>query len=225
MKIGKHIIKLVISDMDGVMFDTERLAYKIWKELGRKYNYEINKSIYKKTIGLNSKKAKQIYREHFGDSFPHEEMLTKERKIMRNHILSKGAPLKEGLYELLDYIKSKKLKIALVTSSGKKKTELLLDLSDTKKYFDVITCGDEITSGKPDPEIFIRTAQKVGCLPENCMVLEDSENGIRAAYRAGMLPVMIPDISEPEEEIKEMLFKKFSSLKEVRDYLKNNLKA
>ena len=225
MKIGKHKIKLVIFDMDGVMFDTERLAYKIQKELGRRYNYKIDLSFFKKTIGLNSKKTGHVYKKYFGNDFPYREVLEERRQMMRNHILSKGAPLKEGLYELLDYIKSIKLKAALVTESGRNKMELLLDQSGTKRYFDVITCSDETTGGKPDPEIFLKTAQKMNCLPENCMVLEDSENGIKAAYRAGMLPVMIPDIIEPEEEIEAMLFKKFSSLKEVRDYFKNNLKS
>lgn len=225
MKIGKHEIKLIIFDMDGLMFDTERLIYRIQKELGRKYNYEISESIFKKTIGLNSKKTGHIYKKYFGDGFPHEEILNEQRRIERDYILSKGAPIKEGLYELLDYIKSIKLKTALVTSSERIKMELLLDQSDTKRYFDVITCGDEITSGKPDPEIFLKTAQKINCLPENCMVLEDSENGIIAAYKAGMLPVMIPDIIGSMEEIEAILFKKFSSLKEVKDYFKDNLKA
>ncbi len=121
--------------------------------------------------------------------------------------------------------KKKKLKIALATSTERKRTEMLLTLSGTKKYFDIITCGDEIVNGKPDPEIFLKTSQKVNCLPENCIVLEDSKNGIIAAYRAGMLPVMVPDIIEPGKEIEAMLFKKFNSLKEVKDYIEDNFKA
>ena len=121
--------------------------------------------------------------------------------------------------------KKKKLKIALATSTERKRTEMLLTLSGTKKYFDIIICGDEIVNGKPDPEIFLKTSQKVNCLPENCIVLEDSKNGIIAAYRAGMLPVMVPDIIEPGKEIEAMLFKKFNSLKEVKDYIEDNFKA
>ena len=114
--------------------------------------------------------------------------------------------------------------MALATSAKKSRMEMLLNLSDTTKYFDVVTYSDEIVNGKPDPEIFLKTSQKVNCPPKNCMVLEDSENGIIAAYKAEMLPVMIPDIIEPGEEIEAMLFKKFCSLKEVKDYFEDNFK-
>ncbi len=224
MKIDNHEINLIIFDMDGVMFDTERLAYNIQKELGKKYKYKIDLSFFKKTIGLNSKKTGYIYKKYFGDGLPYKKIREEREQIMRNQILSKGAPLKEGLYELLDYIKSIKIRLALVTESGREKMELLLEQSGTKRYFDVITCSDETTIGKPDPGIFLQTAQKIGCLPENCIVLEDSENGIRAANMAGMLAVMIPDMDEPGKDIETMLFKKFNNLIEVRDYFKHNLR-
>jgi len=98
----------------------------------------------------------------------------------------------------------------------------MLNLSDTGKYFNKVVCGDEITNRKPDPEIFLETAKKLNFRPENCMVLEDSTNRIIAAYKAGMLPVMVPDIIKPEKEIKAMIFKKFDSLKEVKKYFEDN---
>jgi HAD superfamily hydrolase (TIGR01509 family) len=218
MNIGKYKIELVIFDMDGVMFDTEKISYRIWKDLGRKYKYNIDDVIFKRTIGLDIKSTEQVYKKHFGAGFPFKKMKDEQIKMMKDYILSKGAPVKDGVNELLIYLKSKNLKIALATSALKERAELLLKMSNTRKYFDVVTCGDEITDGKPDPEIFLKTAGKLNCKPENCLVLEDSENGIMAAYRVGMLPVLILDFIRPGEEIESMLFKNFNNLKEVKEY-------
>ena len=210
--------------MDGLMFDTEKIILETWKEACRKYNRKVNNRLLKETIGLNNTGTEEVYKKYYGGSFPFEKILDESARLLENHIRSEGVPLKEGLYEFLEYIRKKQLKMAVATSTSRDRTERMLELSDTKKYFNTITCGDEIKNGKPDPEIFLKTAQKVNCLPENCMVLEDSKNGIIAAHEAGMLPIMIPDIIEPGKEIEEMLFKKFNNLKEVKDYFKDNLK-
>jgi len=225
LKIGRHKIKLLIFDMDGLMFDTERLAIIYWKEVGKKFNYKIDDSIFKQTIGLKLTETEEVFKKHYGAGFPFEEIKNEKIRLTENYVLSKGVPLKGGLCELLEYIKTRLLKMALATSAEKSRMEMLLNLSNTKKYFDAVTCGDEVVNGKPDPEIFIKTSQKINCSPGACMVLEDSKNGIIVAYRAGMLPVMIPDMNEPEKEIEAVLFKKFTSLIEVRDYIKNNLEV
>lgn len=225
MTSNSYKIKSVIFDMDGVMFDTEKLAKRFWKEVAKKFNYRINDRIFKETIGLNVLKTKKIYKKHFGNKFPYEEMRNEKVKLEKNYILTEGVPVKEGLFELLDFFKEKKLKIALATSTGRERTEFLLNLSGAGKYFDVVICGDEIKNGKPEPDIFIEASQKLKCLPENCMVIEDSKNGVIAACRAGMLPVMVPDMIEPQQDIKKMLFKQFGNLKEVKSYFKNSAQA
>jgi len=218
MKVNGREIKMVIFDMDGLMFDTERLASTTWKEAGKKFGYDIDYSVFRKTVGLNKPESGKVYREYYGKGFPYEEMRREKIKLAESHILSSGVPLKDGIFELLNYLKSRGLKIALATLTKRSRTEMLLGLSDAKKYFDLITCGDEIKNGKPNPEIFLSSAGRMDLKPENCIVLEDSEYGIIAASRAGMLPVMIPDMVEPGEELEEMIFKKFNSLKEVKEY-------
>ncbi|MDD5600813.1 MAG: HAD family phosphatase [Actinomycetota bacterium] len=211
-------IKLVIFDMDGLMFDTERLAKKFWMEASEKFNHKIDDKIFKKTIGLNIKETKEIYKKYYGNEFPYEEIRAEKNKLERNYISSNGVPFKKGLIDLLEYLKKIKLKVALATSTGKERAEFLLNASGIKKYFDVIICGDEIENGKPHPDIFLETCKKMGFQPENCIVLEDSENGIKGAYRAGMLPIMIPDMIKPAKDIEAMLFKKFNNLMEVKNY-------
>ncbi|MEA2016608.1 MAG: HAD family phosphatase [Actinomycetota bacterium] len=222
MKIDGHEIKMVIFDMDGLIFDTERLAARTWKEAGKKFSYDIDYDVFKKTIGLNMLESGRVYRKYYGKEFPYEEIRNEKTKLAEGHMLSKGIPLKDSVHELLGYLKSKGLKIALATLTRRSRTEMLLGLSGTKKYFDLITCGDEIKYGKPDPEIFLSSAVRMNLKPDNCMVLEDSEYGIIAASKAGMLPVMIPDLVKPGKEVNAMIFKKFNSLKEVKSYLELN---
>src|SRR4030042_3313504 len=223
MKIGKYKIKLIIFDMDGLMFDTEKLIFKSWKESCKKYKQNLSDKIFIESIGLNRKKTIEIYKKYFAVNFPYEEIIDETMNIFENLIRSEVVPLKEGLLELLQFIRKKHLKLAVATSTKRDRTDLMLNLSDTGKYFDTVICGDEIVNGKPDPEIFLETAKRLNCRPENCIVLEDSKNGIIAAYRAGMLPIMVPDIIQPTKELEDMVFKKFGSLKEVKDFFEDNL--
>src|SRR4030066_856609 len=218
MNIGKYKIKLIIFDMDGLMFDTEKLIFKSWKESCKKYKQNLSDKIFIESIGLNRKKTIEIYKKYFAVNFPYEDIIDETMNIFENFIRSEGVPLKEGVLELLDYNKKKHLKLAVATSTKRDMTDLMLNLSDTGKYFDTVIWGDEKETGKPDPEIFLETAKRLNCQPENCIVLEDSKNGIIAACKAGMLPIMVPDIIKPEEEIEAMIFKKFDSLKEVKNY-------
>ncbi len=224
MKTEKYNIKLLIFDMDGLMFDTEKLIYRSWKESCKKYKQNISDDIFIESIGLNRKKTIEAYKKYYDESFPYEGIINETARIFDNHIRSEGVPLKEGLLELLEYNKKKQLKMALATSTKRDRTELMLNLSGTRKYFDLVLCGDEIINGKPDPEIFLKTAKKLNCRPENCIVLEDSKNGIIAAHKAGMLPIMVPDIIKTTKEIEDMVFKKFDSLKEVKSFIKDNFK-
>src|SRR4030065_1217564 len=224
MNIGKYKVKLIIFDMDGLMFDTERLIYRSWKETCKKYKQKVSNKIFKETIGLNRKRTIEVYRKYYNDSLPFEKIIDEAVRLLESRIQSEGVPLKEGLLELLEYNKKKQLKMALATSTKRDRAERMLNLSGTRKFFDLVVCGDEIINGKPDPEIFLETAKKLNCRPGNFIVLEDSKNGIIAAYRAGMLPVMVPDIIKPEKEIEAMIFKEFDNLKEVKSFFEYNFK-
>lgn len=128
-------------------------------------------------------------------------------------------PVKPGLHELLDFLRARKIKIAVATSSNRDTTLHLLTSAKVKDYFDAILCGDEIVKSKPDPEIFLKAAEKLQCLPSHCIVLEDSSNGVLAAHHAGMKVIMIPDLVEPTPETLCYVFKQMYTLSEVKNYL------
>jgi HAD superfamily hydrolase (TIGR01509 family) len=211
-------IELIIFDMDGLMFDTERPAFIAWKEAAACCGYEVDDVIYKRTIGSNAQRTREIYLQHFGEAFPYERV-REELRNLRSHAKETGVPIKDGLYELLDYLKKTKVKKAVATSTSRERALELLAKAGVIGYFDYVLCGDEIKESKPHPEIFLKVAGQLGCSPEKCLVLEDSEAGILAAHAAGMLPIMVPDMKQPEEEIKVLLYKQLLSLHDVKSFL------
>jgi HAD superfamily hydrolase (TIGR01509 family) len=178
--------------------------------------------LFEKTIGANLIKTKEIYVEHFGDEFP-LELISKARvKITEDIIKTNGVPVKSGLYELIEYLNHKKMKMAVATSTSRSRALNLLRLAKIENYFDYILCGDEIVNSKPNPEIFLKVANELRCTPSKCLVLEDSELGITAAYNAGMVPIMIPDLMEPSNEIQSLIFRRMNTLLEVKLFLEKS---
>jgi HAD superfamily hydrolase (TIGR01509 family) len=212
-------LQLIIFDMDGLMFDTERIAFISWKIAASDYGYEVDEEIFKKTVGVNLKGTTEIFLKYFGKDFPIESIINERFKRAEDLIKLNGVPVKNGLYDLLEYLNEINIKKAVATSTSRERAATLLKMAGIEKCFDYVICGDEIKYSKPDPEIFLKVAEKLDCLPENCLVLEDSDVGIEAASRAGMLPVMIPDMKEPEDSIKRLTYKIFDTLHEVKTWM------
>ena len=132
------------------------------------------------------------------------------------------APVKPGVKELLTYLKSAGVKIAIASSTKKSGVARELKQAGFLEYFDELVCGDMVEKSKPNPDIFLKAAQCLGEEPENCIVIEDSFNGIRAAHAANMFAIMVPDILPPDEEMKEKASLILDSLNDVLSYLKEN---
>lgn len=212
-------IDLVIFDMDGLMFDSEKISIYAWRKASEKYGYDITEEIFKETLGLNLEKIREIFCKYFGEDCPYEDIKTQRRSVIDQYIDEKGVPVKKGLFNLLQALKSLNIKTAVATSSSRVTAEKMLRLSEAFPYFDLIVCGDEVKKSKPDPEIFLTAADKLNCLPENCIVLEDSEAGVMAAYSAGMKPLLVPDMKEPCDEVRAMAYKVFTDLDEVKAFI------
>ena len=119
----------------------------------------------------------------------------------------------------MKFLEENDVKKVVATSTARKKAEFMLENAGILDRFDFLVCGDEVKKGKPNPEIFLKAAEIAGVDPKNCMVLEDSHNGLRAANSAGMLPVMIPDLLEINEEIEKIVFKNLKTLDNVIEIL------
>jgi HAD superfamily hydrolase (TIGR01509 family) len=214
-------LELVIFDMDGLMFDTEKVSYLSFIEAIKLNGYELDEVTFRKTLGANLQEVKKIYQERFGEDFPFEAVIQKKFTYASDYIEENGVPIKEGLYELLDFLCKYEIKKAVATSSNREVAFKLLEMTGIDHKFEYVLCGDEIEKSKPDPGIFLRVAEKLNCHVERCIVLEDSEMGVLAAHRAGMRAIMIPDMVKSNEKIKKILFKEMKSLLDVKQYLAN----
>lgn len=139
-----------------------------------------------------------------------------------DYIEKHGIPLKTGLFELLNYLKSNHYKITVATSTESEKARYYFENAGIANYFDGIVCGDMINRGKPEPDIYLKASEILGFSPNECLALEDSPSGVLSAYRAGMMPVMIPDLIQPDEETRKILFAEMPTLFNVIGLLNNH---
>lgn len=209
------MIKAVIFDMDGLMLDTEKLLMRYWMEAAHQCGYDMQRE---HVLGIRSLAAKYAIpklRQELGEDFDYYKVRTLRIQLMNEHIEKYGLEEKAGLGELLIYLKENGYYTAVATATDLQRTTRYLGSLDRLKYFDKIVCAPMVENGKPAPDIYLETAKQLDMPPNVCMALEDSPNGILSAYRAGMYPVMVPDLSQPDEETQKLLYRCVESLSDV----------
>ena len=211
--------KAVIFDMDGVIFDTEKVYLDIWIEVFEKYGYKMTKELYVNVMGTGRKNVIKTFLENFGDDLPIEKMYEEKDNQLFYRIENQGIPLKEGVKELFSMLKEKNYKIALATSAKRERVEKQIKDKWLKESFDAIVCGDDVEKGKPSPDIFLKAAKEIDVEPENCFVVEDSPAGIKAAFSGGMKGIHVEDLKEADEDILKYCEKNFKNLQEIKEYL------
>lgn len=187
------MIQGVIFDMDGVLFDTERVNEVILKQAAKEQGATLSDDTFKKLLGVNTITSKHI----MSTSHPnidYDRMVERWDALMFEYINQNGMPLKKGMPDILIALKKRNIKIGLATSTDRNCVDFYFDKADVHGYFDAITCGKEVPTGKPSPDIYLVTAQKLGISPKYLLGVEDSLNGVKAVRSAGMRCVMIPDI-------------------------------
>lgn len=212
------MIKAVIFDLDGLLVDTEIVSFKIYEEMLFSFHISFTKQEYAekysgKTEITNMTNLIQSY------SLPWtvEEGLTKCIEI-EERLLNQGVALKTGAKELLEHLKDNKYKIAVASSSTTERAFKLLDQHNIRNMFDEFVFAEDVSHSKPNPEVFIKAYKKLGMKPIECVVLEDSENGILAANNASIPVICIPDMKTPSDKHLKLCLKVFSTLNEVRTF-------
>ena len=209
----------VIFDMDGVIFDTERMFLECVKPAAEKFGLVGIEDVARECIGLTEVETKRLMRERFGEDAPLEAMDQEAVRIFQKRYQEEGLTVKEGAAELLEYLKEADARIAIGSSTRHDIVEMELRDAGLLDYFDVLACGDMVERSKPEPDVFLLAAETLGVVPAECIIIEDSINGVIAARRAGATVFMVPDLLEPTEEIRAMADKVFDSLVGVRIWL------
>ena len=215
------MIKAIIFDMDGLMIDSERVTFECYQERLKDMNLTMDEEFYKTLLGKPIKGIYQRFYDVYGNDFPIENVIQDVHQLMAERFETEGVPVKKGLVELLHYLKDNNYKTIVATSSNRDRVDKILAQAKITEFFDDSICGDEVTKGNPNPEVFLTSCQKRGVNVDEAIVLEDSEAGIQASYDANIKVICIPDMKYPEKQYEEKTFKILKDLTEVTAYLKS----
>jgi HAD superfamily hydrolase (TIGR01509 family) len=218
MPAVKKICRGAIFDMDGLMLDTEKLLVRFWRQAASEYGYDMTDEDVFGIRSLSRKYSVPRLKERFGQEFPFDDVRSRRIKLMNDFIDQNGFEVKRGLFELLSYLKDSGKSIAVATATARDRATDYLRRINALDYFDSVICGDMVTNGKPEPDIYITAANELGIPCDECAAFEDSPNGVLSAYRAGCQVIMIPDLTQPTEEMLPTLSGVYSDLEKAIAY-------
>ena len=213
--------KAVIFDMDGTLVDSERLLMDTWRFTAEKHGFDYGHfiEVLKTCIGLRNDASMKIITDEYGPDFDFKGYNEETLAIFLQRILDGEAAVKPGAFHILDGLKARGIRLGLGTSTRSVRTAPRVRVSGMDGYFDAVVCGDMVERSKPAPDIFLRTAEELGVTPSDCVVIEDSNAGVKAAVSAGMRVIMVPDVLEPDSASLESAEKVFTDLFEAAEYL------
>ena len=212
-------MKAVIFDMDGVLFDTEKLCIDSWIEVATNHDITGVEEVFPLCIGLNDTDTRTLVLDRLGEDFPYDEFKKEASEWFHNFVEEKGLPMKKGVHEILNYLKDNGWSIGLASSTRRQSVLSHLERTGIRDYFSVIVTGDMVEHSKPQPDIYLKACEELGVAPKECFAIEDSPNGIRAAHWAGMKPIMVPDMIAPNDEMKSITRWIFEDLTQVQEFL------
>ncbi|RAW59510.1 HAD family hydrolase [Faecalibacterium prausnitzii] len=216
------MINGVIFDMDGTMFDTERMWATFWDPALKALGLPYKEGLAEAARGTAGETTRNVVRSFYGPDCDADGIVESLHRVADEVFLSAPVPKKPGLDALLAWLDEQRLPMAVASSSREAMIRNNLDQWGMTHYFKAIVSGQHVAHSKPDPEIFLLTAKKLGVEPARCLVLEDSYNGVRAGARGGFITVMVPDLVPADDEMRSLYTMECASLDEVLEKLKND---
>ena len=207
--------KTIIFDMDGTIIDTEKYFRVIWPQAVAHFGYHMTDEQSLELRSLGRPFAIEHFKKLYGPEFDYEMVRSYRKQLMEEALQKNGIELKAGAVPLLTYLKEKHYRTAVATASDMERTKRYLGQLDLLPYFDELISATMVKEGKPSPDVYLYACEQLGERPQDCIAVEDSPNGVLSAYRAGCRVIMIPDHTEPEEELKKLLYARLDSLSDM----------
>lgn len=211
----KPTIKAVIFDMDGTLIDTEKYYRIFWPKALAEFGYHMTDEQALSMRSLGRPFAPARLREMFGQELDYYAVRDRRKELMEECLDREGIQVKTGAFQLLQYLQQHKITAAIATATDMQRTEKYLQLTGLRPYFDTLISATMVKEGKPSPDIYAYACEQLGLTPEECIAVEDSPNGVLSAYRAGCHVVMVPDQTEPDEELRKLLYARVDTLEEM----------
>lgn len=193
--------KLFIFDMDGTLFDTEPISAQIWKEVAKENGYTIPEGVLQGVIGMSYAGGKEVFLQEIGEDFPFESLCAEKIRRQNEWYNAHPVPVKPGVKEILNYAKRRGIPCAVASSSPLIQIEILLNKAGLREYFSHLQSGESIKRGKPYPDIFLAVCKHFDVKPQDALVFEDSENGLKAAEAGGIPAILVPDLAVIGESV------------------------
>lgn len=206
------MIDTIIFDMDGTLIDTEYAWHLSWLKCNEVYGLNLDENILLSFIGMPKQNFDLIAKDIFREETDLEELRRFRNNFYHEYVQTHGIYLKDGVNRLLEYLKNKGYKLAVCTSTEEDRAKKLLQDFNIYHFFDVITYGNEVKIGKPDPTIYKLTMQKLHKQNNECLVFEDSAFGILSATGAGIKTCFVKDINDIDDSIRKTLYKEYHTI-------------
>jgi HAD superfamily hydrolase (TIGR01509 family) len=195
-------IDAVLLDMDGTLLDTEPSYVSALTAALDAFGYPDATATCHALIGIPGAECEILLRARYGENFPFVDVI-EAFAVRSDEIFREGLPLKPGTIELLDALREAGCPFAIVTSTARRTAERHLTFGGIRARFDTLVTCDDVARGKPSPDIYLLAAERLGVRPQACVAIEDSNPGIAAAYAAGAIPIMVPDLVQPTAETRD----------------------
>lgn len=211
-----------IFDMDGLLLDTERVCIVIFEQACQAVGVPFLRDLYLSVIGRNAAGIEATLRAGYGPDLDYMQLHNEWRTRYNAVVKHQAIPVKQGVIELLEWLKAEHIPTAVATSTQRDVASIKLRLSGLDRYFDAVATGCEVSQGKPHPEIYLLAASRLDVAPAQCLAFEDSNNGVRSAVAAKMIAYQIPDLVMPSDDVVALGHRIRPTLSDVLEELKAN---